>query len=63
VTTKVAVINWKNLVVIIKFGRAMVQSEHYLGRVGFLRRGNEGVEVEGGTCRPLPPLDGRNLTI
>jgi hypothetical protein len=41
----------------------MVQSEHYLGRVGFLRRGNEGVEVEGGTCRPLPPLDGRNLTI
>jgi hypothetical protein len=26
----------------------MVESGHYLGRVGFLREGNEGVEVEGG---------------
>lgn len=40
----------------------MVESEHYLRRVGFFRRGNEGVEAEGGTCRLLPPLDGRNLT-
>jgi hypothetical protein len=36
----------------------MVESKHYLGRVGFLRGGNEGVEAKGGTCRPLPSLDG-----
>ncbi len=40
----------------------MVESKHYLGRIGFLRRGNEDVEAEGGSCIPLPPLDGRNLT-
>jgi hypothetical protein len=37
-------------------------AKHYLRRVGFFKGGNEGVEAKGGTCRPLPPLDGRNLT-
>ncbi len=36
----------------------MVESGHYLGGVGFLREGNEGIKIEGGARRPLPPPDG-----
>ncbi len=59
VTTRATTINHKNLVVIIRFGGSIVKFGPYLRKVWFLKEGNEGVEVEGGVRRPLPPLDGR----
>ncbi len=50
--------NQKNLVAATRFGGGIVEFLCYLGGVGFLDEGGEGIEAKGTTCKLLPPLDG-----
>jgi hypothetical protein len=43
---------------VARFGRGMVEFWHYLGGVGFIREGYEGIEVEGRAHKLLPPPNG-----
>jgi hypothetical protein len=54
----VIIVNQKKLVVATRFGGGSVEFLCYLGGVGFLDEGDEGIEAKGTTCKLLPPLDG-----
>ncbi len=42
-----------------RFEWGIVKSWCYLGGVGFLSEGDEGIEAQNKAHKPLPPLDGR----